>query len=82
MITWLTAAIYNRAVDSFAGPDPDTRICPNRTSSMTSSRARWRNWSATVAVVAVVEKGLVPLLDPRVTLPEQSRVIVVASEPA
>jgi hypothetical protein len=35
-----------------------------------------------VAVVGVVENGLVRLLDPRVTLPEQSRVIVVASEPA
>jgi hypothetical protein len=29
-----------------------------------------------------VENGLVRLLDPRVTLPEQSRVIVVATEPA
>jgi hypothetical protein len=35
-----------------------------------------------VAVVGVVENGLVRLLDPRVTLPEQSRVIVVASEPS
>ena len=35
-----------------------------------------------VAVVGVVENGLVRLLDPRVTLPEQSRVIVVATEPA
>jgi hypothetical protein len=34
-----------------------------------------------VAVVGVVENGLVRLLDPRVTLPEHSRVIVVASEP-
>ena len=33
-----------------------------------------------VAVVGVVENGLVRLLDPRVTLPEHSRVIVVASE--
>ena len=35
-----------------------------------------------VAVVGVVENGLVRLLDPRVRLPEQSRVIVVASEPS
>jgi len=35
-----------------------------------------------VAVVGVVENGLVRLLDPRVKLPEQSRVIVVASEPS
>ena len=34
-----------------------------------------------VAIVGVVENGLVRLLDPRVSLPEQSRVIVVASEP-
>jgi hypothetical protein len=33
-----------------------------------------------VAVVGVVENGLVRLLDPHVRLPEQSRVIVVASE--
>ena len=36
----------------------------------------------TVAVVGVVENGLVRLLDPRVRLPEQSRVIVVAAEPS
>jgi hypothetical protein len=35
-----------------------------------------------VAVVGVVENGLVRLLDPQVTLPEHSRVIVVASEPS
>jgi hypothetical protein len=35
-----------------------------------------------VAVVGVVENGLVRLLDPRVSLPEQSRVIVVASDPS
>jgi hypothetical protein len=35
-----------------------------------------------VAVIGVVENGLVRLLDPHVTLPEQSRVIVVASEPS
>ncbi len=35
-----------------------------------------------VAVVGVVENGLVRLLDPLVRLPEQSRVIVVASEPS
>ncbi len=35
-----------------------------------------------VAVIGVVEQGMVRLLDPRVTLPEQSRVIVVASEPS
>jgi len=34
-----------------------------------------------VAVVGVVENGLVRLLDPRVRLPEQSRVIVVAADP-
>jgi hypothetical protein len=34
-----------------------------------------------VAVDEVVENGLVRPLDPRVTLPEQSRVIVVAAEP-
>jgi len=34
-----------------------------------------------VAVVGVVENGLVRLLDSRVRLPERSRVIVVASEP-
>ena len=34
-----------------------------------------------VALVGVVENGLVRLLDPRVKLAEQSRVIVVASEP-
>jgi len=33
-----------------------------------------------VAVMGVVENGLVRLLDPRVRLPEHSRVIVVASE--
>jgi hypothetical protein len=35
-----------------------------------------------VAVVGVVENGLVRLLDPHERLPEQSRVIVVASEPS
>jgi hypothetical protein len=35
-----------------------------------------------VAIVGVVENGMVRLLDPHMTLPEQSRVIVVASEPA
>jgi hypothetical protein len=35
-----------------------------------------------LAVVGVVENGLVRLLDPHVRLPEQSRVIVVASEPS
>ena len=35
-----------------------------------------------VAVVDVVENGLVRLLDPRVRLPEKSRVIVVAAEPS
>jgi hypothetical protein len=35
-----------------------------------------------VAIVGVVENGMVRLLDPHTTLPEQSRVIVVASEPA
>ena len=34
-----------------------------------------------VAVVGVVENGVIRLLDPRVKFPEQSRVIVVASEP-
>jgi hypothetical protein len=34
------------------------------------------------AVVEVVENGLVRLLDPRLRLPEQSRVIVVAAEPS
>ncbi len=35
-----------------------------------------------VAVVGVVENGMVRLLDPRVRLPEQSQVIVVAAEPS
>jgi len=35
-----------------------------------------------LAVIGVVENGLVRLLDPRIRLPEQSRVIVVASEPS
>jgi hypothetical protein len=35
-----------------------------------------------VAVIGVVENGLVRLLDPNLRLPEQSRVIVVASEPS
>ena len=35
-----------------------------------------------LAVVGVVESGLVRLLDPLVRLPEQSRVIVVANEPS
>ena len=35
-----------------------------------------------VAVVGVVENGMVRLLDPGVRLPEQSRVIVVAAEPS
>ncbi|MGA2704597.1 MAG: hypothetical protein ABSH35_26310 [Isosphaeraceae bacterium] len=35
-----------------------------------------------VAVVGVVENGVGRLLDPRVRLPEQSRVIVVAAEPS
>lgn len=34
-----------------------------------------------MAVVGVVENGVVRLLDPNVHLPEQSRVIVVATEP-
>jgi len=33
-----------------------------------------------VAVIGVVENGLVRLLDPHIRLPEKSRVIVVASE--
>jgi len=35
-----------------------------------------------VAVIGIVENGLVRLLDPSVRLPEKSRVIVVASEPS
>jgi hypothetical protein len=35
-----------------------------------------------VAVVGVVENGLVRVLDPLVRLPEHSRVIVVASDPS
>jgi len=35
-----------------------------------------------VAVVGVVENGVGRLLDPRVRLPEPSRVIVVAAEPS
>jgi hypothetical protein len=35
-----------------------------------------------VAIVGVVENGLVRLLDPQVKLPERSRVIVVASGPS
>jgi len=35
-----------------------------------------------VAVVGVVENGMVRLLVPRVRLPEQSQVIVVAAEPS
>jgi hypothetical protein len=34
-----------------------------------------------VAVVGVVENGVIRLLDARVKFPEQSRVIVVASDP-
>jgi hypothetical protein len=34
-----------------------------------------------VAVVGVVENGIVRLLDAEVKLPEHSRVIVVASDP-
>jgi hypothetical protein len=34
-----------------------------------------------VAVVGVVDKGVVRLLDPGVTFAEQSRVIVVAADP-
>jgi hypothetical protein len=34
-----------------------------------------------VAILGVVEKGVVRLLDPNVRLPEQTRVIVVANEP-
>jgi hypothetical protein len=34
-----------------------------------------------IAVMGVVENGLVRPLDPQVKLPEQSRVIIVASEP-
>jgi hypothetical protein len=33
-----------------------------------------------LAVAGIVENGLVRLLDPSVTLPERSRVIIVASE--
>ncbi len=35
-----------------------------------------------VALVGVVENGMVRLLDPRVSLPEQSLVIVVAADPS
>ena len=35
-----------------------------------------------VAVLGVVENGLVRPLDPKVKLPEQARVIIVAQEPA
>ena len=35
-----------------------------------------------VAIVGVVENGVVRVLDPTVRLPEHSRVIVVASEPS
>ena len=35
-----------------------------------------------LAVVGVVENGLVRPLDPAVTLPEHSRVIIVTTEPA
>jgi hypothetical protein len=34
-----------------------------------------------VAVVGVVENGVIRLLDDQVKLPEQTRVIVVASDP-
>ena len=35
-----------------------------------------------LAVAGVVENGLIRLLDPDVTLPEHSRVIVVTSDPS
>lgn len=39
-----------------------------------------RQWRHPIAVVGVVENGLVRPLDPAVKLPEHSKVIIVASE--
>jgi hypothetical protein len=44
--------------------------------------AHLRSRRRPVAIVGVVENGVVRLLDAAVKLPEQSRVIVVASDPS
>jgi hypothetical protein len=58
-------------------PHPD--VPPGEQPRPLEERLRHRR---PVAIVGVVENGVVRLLDPRVRLPEQSRVIVVASEPS
>jgi len=58
-------------------PHPD--IAPGEQPRPIEAHIRHRR---PVAIVGVVENGMVRLLDPQMRLPEQSRVIVVASEVA
>ena len=58
-------------------PHPD--VPPGEQPRSLEEHLRYRR---PVAILGVVEKGVVRLLDPNVRLPEHSRVIVVAPEPA
>jgi hypothetical protein len=63
-----------------SGPHlPYSAIPPGEQPSPIEGHLRRRH---PVAVVGVVENGMVRLLDRQVTLPERSRVIVVAAEPS
>jgi len=53
---------------------------PPDSSSLSVEAHLARHRRRPLAVVGVVENGLIRLLDPTVTLPEHSRVIIVASE--
>jgi len=73
---------HRRALDEQLASEPKLphpQVAPGEQPRPLEEHLRLRR---PVAVVGVVENGLVRLLDPRVRLPEQSRVIVVAAEPS
>jgi hypothetical protein len=57
---------------------PPLELPPSSSSPVETHLARHRR--RPLAVLGVVENGLIRLLDPTVILPEHSRVIIVASE--
>jgi hypothetical protein len=67
-----------RTQDEQIAAEPQLAPLEAPTSSVEVHLARYRR--RPLAVVGVVENGLVRPLDPRVKLPEHSRVIIVASE--
>ena len=60
-------------------PMPPLELPPDEPASPAETHLGRQHWHP-VAIVGVVENGLVRPLDPAVKLPEHSRVIIVASE--